>query len=332
MGVMLHAVNAGWTFGECERAFLQDPGSALWLTGEDDRRLRWAQSFKRLREDHRKAVERVSASPAYRGAGEARQRVGELIELAARQSWPGVAGRTDRAVLAAIHRLATEVGTTVLDADQRTLSSMAGRAQQTVSIAIRWLRRAGWLQRQGLPENWRNAYTYRLTQPEVLRTESYHSLTLRAEGCMTTPATPHEVWLHLGPAAQAVYHQLDHYNPQSKRALARAAHVDPSTVIRRLPVLVEHKLARQAELAPGKGNWLRGFRSLDEVARLSRWTGVGSRAERRADTYEIQRAEWREEIAFVDAHGGGKIAVNTRTGENLTAAQTARLKARTTKR
>src|SRR5262245_25253866 len=90
--LVLSALQHGWSRNDITDAFLTslNDASVLWTVGRDGRRLIASQAYKRIDDDIRKAERFMARSPAHHDATEARQRVGEMIELANRQPWAGV--------------------------------------------------------------------------------------------------------------------------------------------------------------------------------------------------------------------------------------------------
>src|SRR5215471_17258698 len=110
--ILTAAIRAGWTFEDCYRAFLADPTLPtyeLWASGRSD--IGQHGRLKRLQEDYAQAYSYVAATPApVTNAAGARARVAELMVMAAGAAWTGVAGRTDRDVLAVLHKYAKKTG------------------------------------------------------------------------------------------------------------------------------------------------------------------------------------------------------------------------------
>ncbi len=288
--VVLHAINQGWSFRDCELAFLDatTPGSELWLTGADGRDLGQAEPWKRLSSDFKAMQAHASASPLYRSAVEARQRIGELAAEARTWPWKGRSGRTDRDVLSAIHDAATKVGTDSVDVSTRDIALQAGVTARTAATSLKRLEAAGWLSRA--PAAWKrgHAVRYKLgSQP--LQYYTHDSLGV-VEVHVCRNATQHagrEIWVRLGKAAHALYQVLD-VAPMTARELARRAGVCNSTASRRLPDLELHGLASKSHRG-----WSLGTTPPDDVAQAEGWVDAHSRVERRRREYDEDRVTFR---------------------------------------
>jgi hypothetical protein len=290
--VILGAVNKGWTCQECELVFLDVTAavSDLWLTGSQDQDHGRTEGLKRLRADYKAMRDYASRNPLYQSAAEARQRIGELAGDALVYPWNGRTGRTDRDVLAALHKMATKAGTDAVDASVRDLSILSGVTIRTVSRSLRRLSDLGWIKqveraspgaaRYKLlsPQRVRRNYTH---EPEVPLAESH----VCRNGAKADPG--HEVWVQLGKASLALYRVLD-VAPQSARHLAKQAKVGSRTADRKLPVMGGLGLATKSD-----HGWAFGTVSPDDVAKAEGWTEHRSKTGRRKRQIDEDRERFR---------------------------------------
>lgn len=183
-GVMLHAVNQGWTRTDCLDAFR---GHELWCAGTDGRPLGRIETVKRITRDHDAASKRRKAEPAYTDATDVRQFIGELKALAATWPWRGQAGRTDRETIGHAHQIGTGLGRDVIDLSVREVADKTGIVPATASRSLRRLTRDGWLKKISNPDSQPgHAARYRLTRPEPKDspTTEHTYLLLSGEECM----------------------------------------------------------------------------------------------------------------------------------------------------
>jgi hypothetical protein len=284
--VMMHAVNIGWTLEDCRREFLNDyyPGSQLWVTGGNGRKLSKAESEKRLRDDYRACAAKVAQRPAYRHKAEVRQELSILIDRVETRAWGGRTGRTDRDVLVGVLKRMSEIGCDRINYSVRDAMLAAGIASpSTASNALKrlvsdqWLElleKGGW----GVAAEYRSNVAVRLNQPG--------SSGQREMGESRPEGADHETWLHLGKAARDLYGSLTS-EPQTARKLAKAANVHPSTASRNLPKLRAEDMALETD-----DGWIIGPLSPDDVAYGNTWIGSNSKTQKRQDRVTTDRISY----------------------------------------
>jgi hypothetical protein len=296
-GVMLHAVNLGWTLEDCRGAFLKDanPGSVLWTQGTDGRWLGPHEATRRLRADHVRASAKAAQEPAYRSGQEVRQELAVQRAAVAALPWTGRTGRTDRDVLLGALDHMIKVGSDRIDYSVRDASLGAGVYPQAARRSLKRLVQAGWLE-VSQPERKKEgsqlapspalANTYRFTGVRLSPHMNLKDSSPREGyvGCKpNTYDAGHETWVRLGKAAGSIWSELAH-DPQGVRQLARAAGVSPSTCSNHLPKLAEHKLADRLE-----AGWVRGPATPAEVAETKGWAGNESKTAKRRKEFALDR-------------------------------------------
>jgi hypothetical protein len=290
--VILAAVNNGWSMQDCELVLL-DPTAAvseLWLKGEDDRALGSTQAYKRLSKDYKAAWAYAGDNPAWSSAAEVRQHLGELIAMADTRPWLGRTGRTDKAVMMAALRIASEVGTTEPDLSCRDVSLRAGVTKDTAARALRRLCRQGWLKPRWASQP--EGHSRRFTIAQAFDNQTHSSLG-GSTGYVSDYETPyvtgkstnasHEVWTRLGKAALEVWRALGG-EPVSAREVAKRASVANSTASRQLPRLASYRLSARY----GNG-WISGPATPDDVVKDMGWIAYNSKVEQRRTKYEEDR-------------------------------------------
>ena len=316
-GVMLHAVNLGWSLKDCRVAFLNpaNPGSVLWTQGTGGRELRPVEKVKRLEADYKSCTAKAVQSPPAAGADEIRQRVGVIRGQVAAVHFPGRDGRTDRDVLLAVLGRMTEVGCDRVNLSVRDASLRAGVSVRTAKESLKRLVRAGWLGRtRNTVRGQADWFQFKgvALLPHMSPKDSPGEVIW---GKNATPLDPaHECWLHLGKAAGTVWSCLTD-QPQGVRQLARAGGVDPSTASRQLPKLAEHKLADHVDQG-----WIAGPCTPVDVMLNMGWLGNGSRTAKRLKDVAIDRVAYalmRGEITLAQAkadHPGLASEIDSRFG------------------
>ena len=294
--MVLAAINKGWTYQDCESVFLNsaDAVSVLWLSGSKDQPHSRHEALRRLVGDYKAMDTYAVVNPVYATSAEARQRIGEITADARASAWKGRAGRTDKDVLAGLHRLATRAGTDAVDASVRDLSILSGVTVSTVSRSLKRLGEQGWLTRIktvqpvfGRPK----ADRYKLSSPKRVGYYATHDTPILHAECHVfhdaPPVDPgHEVWVRLGKCAIAIYQVLD-VAPQSARQLAKMAGTDRRTADRKLPVLAGLGLATKTD-----NGWSFGTASPHDVVKAEGWTGDRSKVERRKQVIASERESW----------------------------------------
>jgi Mn-dependent DtxR family transcriptional regulator len=282
-GIMLHAVNRGWTLEDCRRDFLNSyyPGSKYWTTGDAHRRLSHAQSEKRIRDDYSACAARASQQPTYHHKGEVCQELSILIDRVEARAWSGRTGRTDRDVLVGVLKRMSDIGSDRINFSARDAMLAAGLGSPaTASNALKRLVSDEWLE---LTEKggWRAAAEYksnvtaRLNRPD--------STGHREMGETKPEGAEHETWLHLGKASRDLYGSLTS-EPQTARQLAKAANVHPSTASRNLPKLESEGMAVKKD-----DGWIIGPLSPDDVVYSYGWLGDNSKTQKRQDRVTTDR-------------------------------------------
>ena len=316
-GVMLHAVNLGWSLKDCRVAFLNpaNPGSVLWTHGSDGRKLRSPEAVRRVEGDYRSGIAKAVKSPPAAGADEIRQRTGVIRGQVAAAPFHGQAGRTDQNVLLAILDRMAEVGCDKVNLSVRDASLRAGCSVKTAKVSFKRLVQAGWLERtrnpaRGQADWFRFKGVAKL--PHMSPKDSPGQVIWGRNPTLPDPA--HECWLHLGKGAGKVWASLTE-QPQGVRQLARAGRVDASTCSRQLPRLAEQRLADQQERG-----WVTGPCTPDDVVLNNGWLGNASKtAKRRRDilmdriSYDIIRGQITVAEASM-AHPGMASEINARFG------------------
>jgi hypothetical protein len=296
-GVMLHAVNLGWTVRECQAVFLNpaNPGSALWTTGSHGKDHGQHEAARRLRADYERCTAKAVQDPAYSSGQEVRQELSMVRAQVGASIWPGRTGKTDRAVLLGVLDRMIEVGSDRINMSERDTGLRAGVTRDTARASMRRLAQAGLIERSKdtLPEGISQlapgparADLIKVVGVAIslhinLKTSPGESY-MERKGNTYDPA--HETWLHLGKGAGELWSLLTD-DPQGVRELARAANVSPSTVSRRqLPKLAEHELAAMQD----KG-WILGPCTPDDVVEARQWRGNDSKSAKRHMTVALDR-------------------------------------------
>lgn len=287
--VMMHAVRFGWSLEECRLVFLNEtnPGSRLWLHGDDDRLLRPTEVTKRITRDYQACKAEAARSPSYRIGAEVRQELSVYAGEVKGYRWTGRSGRTDRDVLSYVIQKAIDIGCDRINVSVRDAGLGAGVTTSTARQSLKRLCDAGWLQRT------MTGRVLLADEYKVLRNGTYDSLPIKdIHMCdnATLVESDHEVWLRLGKAAASIYYSLSD-KPYSARRVAVFAGVNASTVVRQIPKLAEHGLARKT--ADG---WVTGHLSPDDVVYSMGWVEDNSVAAKRRDQVEVDRIYWNWKI------------------------------------
>ena len=257
-GVMLHAVNLGWTLAECRAVFLNpaNPGSALWTQGSHGQDHGPHEAARRLRADYERCTAKAVQDPVYSSGQEVRQELSAVRAAVADSVWRGRTGRTDRAVLMGILSRMIEVGSDRINFSERDTALRAGVTRDTARASLRRLVQAGLIERtrdtgpkgvSQLAPGPARADVIKVSSGPILTHinlktspgESY----MDAKGA-THGATQadHECWVQMGKSAAGLYVVLTG-TPQSARTLADLAGVNRKTADRQLPKLAGYDLA-----------------------------------------------------------------------------------------
>jgi len=297
-GIVTHAINHGWTLEDCRQALLNDlyPGSELWTTGEDGRRLSAAESEKRVRRDYRDCAAYVAEHPAYRHAQEVRQEMSLLIARVNERPWPGRTGRIDHDVLVGAMERAAEVGSDQINLSVREAMLRAGLGRpETASKSLRRLVGDGWLElTRAAGRGEREASEYKVTvAARLTRPDGAGARESDEEGQRTKAS--HEAWLHhLGKAAKAIYESLT-TEPQSVTEIARKAGVSKSTASENL----NKKLAKAQMAVKRDGGWVIGPVTPDDLVYANDWLGDNSKTRQRQERVRLDREAqkmWRDGV------------------------------------
>lgn len=309
--IVLSAVNAGWSFEDCYRAFLADassPAFDIW-TGRAAPTL--AAMTKRLREDFEKARAKASKEPPIKFADEARKTIGEIIALVNSVAWSGRAGRTDRDVMLYVLSEATRIASTTVRVSARDAAAGAGLGNaMTASRSLLRLCKAGWLRQTGERELAIQAQEYlvRKAEKKVSQNVTYlpqvQSQRLYVTNCdkpgdVTSPA--HEVWQRSGSAARVLWLALDE-SPATAGELAMLADVHRSTAYRYLPRLARVGLAEKRD-----DGWSLGPVTPDDLVTDMGWTKDDSRTQQRAERFRAEREYWQHKYGNATPPQSGTV-------------------------
>jgi len=327
-GVMMHAINLGWTLQECRAVFLDDsnPGSVLWTQGSSGREHGPHEAARRLGADYGRCAAKAAQDPAYSSGQEARQELSTVRALVRASIWPGRTGKTDRAVLLGILDRMIEIGSDRINMPERDAALLGGVHRTAARNSLRRLSEAGLIERtrdtgtrevSHLAPGPARAHLIKASSVAIsthinLKTSPGESYMGR-KGNTYDPA--HETWLHLGKGAGELWSLLTD-DPQGVRELARTVSVSPSTVSRRqLPKLAGHELAVMQD----KG-WILGPRTPGEVADANGWKGNDSKTARRRKEVVLDRISYditRGAISVAEAkigHPGLASEIDARFG------------------
>jgi len=315
--LMLAAVRAGWNDAECRAVLLDpaNPGSDLWLTGSDGRPLSDGEVHRRFTYDYGHARRVVEASPDWT-AGDVTHTVQAILDRASWDGWNRRTVRTDQAVFGALCRKATQLGSLRFDISVRELGELAGKNKKTVANSVHRLVAGGRITRENGGEAWdaaeiclvappRGAYTiglddfYAAPRPAMHKLGTYTRQEM-AGNCMyhSCAHPPHEVWLHLGSATQALYWGLDtdEPTPTIKQAAQQAGGISRNTASERLKTLEAYGLAHKSE-----DGWTRIDTDLDQLAEREGWTGDAAITAHRGNEHARDRARWNNDHKALQA-------------------------------
>jgi hypothetical protein len=304
-GVILHAVNLGWSYQDC-RAELGNPmnaGSCLWRLGSNDRVLPDGQVTKRLTEDYKAACRKYAADPPVYDRADARIRIGELTSLIPAWNWHGVSGRTDHDVISYVLSKMTDIGSTRINVASRDVSIGAGVSQRTALRSLTRLVNAGWLRHDSA-----DAIDHAPAYEAVSAAEIMSKLSKVTDSGVTgggsynlceeqdhmsqyrSPGNPsHETWVRLGKSSKAVYDVLTD-DPVSARAVSKAASVSKDTANKKLPEL------RSYDLAAYEDGWIIGTASPDQVCNDMGWIEGNSKVRSRIALIADEREHHRKMV------------------------------------
>jgi hypothetical protein len=299
------AVNAGWSESEFSEALLgpsNEAGAKVRAMNLWDQKRYISRSWevaKRFVMAHPAVRDRAAAQDAIRG-------IGEMIQST---KWPGRGGATELTILKAHIEIALETSKLTYHADVRTLADKAGVVASTAS-RVNWrLVDAGWLKAPQTPQKKGEAHIWTLAAPNgVLRNTpisspevagGLHGNTQDSRGGVRTSDAEsprpdanrnHDVFRWgggLGKSTQRVFDGLDPKDPAQVDDLAESLRMSKPIVRRYLRRLEGHDLAEDTDTG-----WLRGPRSLDEVAAELGMAGRGSQQRLR---HGDDRAKYRQE-------------------------------------
>jgi hypothetical protein len=309
--VVLHALSRDWAFQDCERVLLDpaNPGSDLWLKGDDGRPLGRAEPWKRLKRDYDRMAKRKRDHPGYKTKQDVRAHIAWLKMEAAYTRWQS---RYDRDVLAAYHQVGTHVACDLVNVSTRQASIMAGCSQKAARNAIRRLIKAGWLERVADSRAYGPAVTevsllsprkqlrqprsplYRLTRPKGCAVGTHITpTTVPGESNMSPycappePGPDHECWVQVGKLAMDLYMVLGNKSISGREAARRTAAAESSARLT-LAKMADYGLALKTE-----DGWVRGPCDPDQVVENMGWSGGNSKRAMRALQYAKDRADFR---------------------------------------
>lgn len=297
MAIVTGMVNSGWTLDEGFRA-LRDRahrgGEKVQGRGKD-------AAWRYVAACWTKAKTLVARQPTIRDRAGALRVITEVRAAVEAHRWKGIAGATNRRVMEAHLRIATETGKVAYGAAVRTVAEHAGCGLEGVVKGHARLRHQGWLKlvtgprwREGKASVWSLRIPRGVTQPnnQISTTpeesgyepeQSYLPRGGDERDCAvsdTPTASPdQDVWTRgaLGGHAWRVWSHLDPQTSRSSRQIADRLGLKQPTVRRYLARLGRHGLA----VHDLDRRWWRGEATPEEVAVKLGVAGAGERQRRR---------------------------------------------------
>ncbi len=298
MALAVALVNAGWTFNDWHQE-LTDPrnGAASWYRTDKNGRTR-SNWTRRIERDWGKAEAFVNRSAGIESRTEATHQIGLHREQAASLPWPGRAGPTDRAVLTALHQIATARGSLRFAASVRDVATASGVSRTTAGRSLKRLQEAQWI-RLDIAAHLGSgtAATYRLTSKPGREANGF-IVPARAD-------TGSDVWRGMGRTAAHIYDALS-LVPMSIGDLVQATGRCAKTVGRHLSVLASQGLAQEA----WPGAWTLSSADEDQIVESNNWRGNRQRQveqhERERQAHRFLQEAHRRELQY--AHTASWVA------------------------
>ncbi len=312
MAIVTGMVSAGWPLDEGFHA-LRDRSNR---GGEKVQERAEGSAWQYVAACWAKAEAMVANHPTIRDRAAALHVIAEVRAAVEAHLWKGTSGATDRRVIEAHLRIATQTGKLAYGAAVRTVADLAGCGLEAVVKSHARLRHQGWLKLEtgARPSAGRpNIWSLRIPTRGGTKPNS-HISSLSLQGA-TNPnsqispkggderdctvfhppaAGPHQdVWRRgaLGGNAWLIWSKLDPERSRNSREIADVLRLDQYTVRRHLARLGKLGLAVR-----DKGwRWRRGEATPDEVAQKLGVAGKGERQRRRHDNERLahrMRVDW----------------------------------------